>query len=350
MAALVQTYTPQPATVTMLHTRHKSASGMLQSHQGQQYHQSQGGSQPRGSYHGALQGGVGGQVVYRGSVGPVQPYAFTSTPSLNQTAQWQPPASYNRASSASAVPTMQSFDRGHNGGRSRYLASASMTNLPTTSSMGLSAVGSRDDSSIPGTATRRTVATFTPPQGQPAKPSPERYRRPAPRLDTSSQFQQGLGPQSASGTPNVDHSYSQQLAHQRRNSFVGAVHGSIADDGVQYAGAFSAPDATKRARRRSLPALDSAEFNKPLTPLQFDLPANRQPQELSRSQQPLPSPRPKSAGKEQQHLTAHDTAAVQRAKAVHGRTNSSDSRSSSRSSGSRPPSVSFCPVCYHLKL
>ena len=354
MAALVQTYTPQTATVAMLHTRPKSASGMLQSHQGQQYHQQpQGSSQPRNSYHGGLQGPTGGQVVYRGSVGPVQPYAFTSTPSLNQTVQWQPPAAFHRASSASALPTVQTIDRSQNGGRSRYLASASMTNLPITSTVGTSMGGSRDDSSIPSTATRRIATTFTPPYGQTAKPSPERYRRPAPRnIDTSAPMQHGHGqqqpgsaPPSGSGMASVNHLYNQRSEQQRRNSFVGAMSGSaVADEGVQLTGAFSAADAAARVRRRSLPALDSAEFIKPLTPLQIDLTGNKQPEEslTNRLDQPLSSPRPKSAGKEQQqHLTANDAAAVQRTKAAHGRTGSSDSRVSSRSSSSRPSSVSF---------
>ncbi|KAH8909915.1 hypothetical protein BR93DRAFT_992909 [Coniochaeta sp. PMI_546] len=353
MAALVQTYTPQTATVAMLHTRPNSASGMLQSHQGQQYHQPQGGSQSRNSYHGGLQGGMGGPVVYRGSVGPVQPYAFTSTPSLNQTVQWQPPAAYHRTSSTSAVPTMHSFDHSHNGGRSRYLTSASMTNLPTTSTLGLSMGGSRDDSSIPGTATRRTATSFTPPQGQPAKPSPERYRRPAPRAaDASTSTQHGNGQQqqvsvapSGSGMPSVNHLYNQRSEQQRRNSFVGAIPGSMADEGVQPTGAFSAADAARRVRRRSLPTLDSAEFPKPLTPLQIDLSGIKQPEESNRLERPLSSPRPKSAGKEYQqkparpvNLTANDAAAVQRTKAAHGRTGSSDSRASSRSSNSRPSS------------
>jgi hypothetical protein len=356
MAALVQTYTPQTATVTMLHTRPNSASGMLQSHQGQQYHQPQGSSQPRNSYHGGLQGGMGGPVVYRGSVGPVQPYAFTSTPSLNQTVQWQPPAAYHRTSSTSAVPTMQSFDHSHNGGRSRYLASASMTNLPTTSTLGLSMGGSRDDSSIPGTATRRTATSFTPPQGQPAKPSPERYRRPAPRsADTSTstqhgqgQQQQGSAPPSGSGMSNGNHLYNERSEQQRRNSFVGAIPNSMADEGVQPTGAFSAADAARRVRRRSLPALDSADFPKPLAPLHIDLAGIKRAEESNRFEQPLSSPRPKSAGKEYQqkparavNLTADDAAAVHKTKAGHGRTSSSDSRTSSRSSNSRPSSVSL---------
>lgn len=352
MAALVQTYTPQTATVAMLHTRPNSASGMLQSHQGQQYHQPQGGSQSRNSYH----GGLGGPVVYRGSVGPVQPYAFTSTPSLNQTVQWQPPAAYNRTSSASAVPTTHSFDQVYNNGRSRYLTSASMTNLPTSSSLGLSMGGSRDDSSISATATRRTATTFTPPHGQPAKPSPERYRRPAPRSAETpastphghGQQPQGSAPPSGSGMTSVNHLYNQRSEQQRRNSFVGAIPDRMADEGVQVTGAFSAADAARRVRRRSLPALDSAEFLKPLTPLQIDLPGIKQPEESNRLEQPLSSQRPKSAGREHQqkparavNLTANDAAAVQKTKAAHGRTGSSDSRTSSRSSNSRPSSVSL---------
>ncbi|KAB5570191.1 hypothetical protein GE09DRAFT_1271092 [Coniochaeta sp. 2T2.1] len=345
MAALVQIYSPQ-STVAMLHTRPNSASGMLQSHQGQQYHQPQGREQPRNSYHGGLQGNMGGQHVYRGSVGPVQPYAFTSAPSLNQTVQWQPPAAYHRASSASAVPTMQNFDYSHNGGRSRYLASASMTNLPTTSSLGVSMGGSRDDSAIPGSATRRTATSFTPPHGQPAKPAPERYRRPAPRTADSSAStqQQGSVPASGSGMPSGNHFHNQQSEQQRRNSFVGAIPGSAAvDEGVHIPGVFSAADAARRVRRRSLPALDSADFPKPLAPLQIDL--YKQPKESNRLDQPLSSPRPKSAGKDYQQKPAqaqnfapNSVAAVQRTKAAHGRTGSSDSRASSRSSNSRPSS------------
>jgi hypothetical protein len=212
--------------------------------------------------------------------------------------------------------------------------------------------GSRDDSAIPGAATRRNTTTFTAPHGQPAKPAPERYRRPASRnIDASAQMQHGgHGSQqpgaalsSGSGTAAAHHMHSQRSEQQRRNSFVGAISGpTTADQGGQVAGAFSAPDAARRVRRRSLPALDSAEFSKPLTPLQIDLAGTKQPEELTnRLERPLSSPRPKSAGKEQQqHLTAIDAVGVQRAKAAHGRTGSSDSRASSRSSTSRPSSVS----------
>lgn len=213
--------------------------------------------------------------------------------------------------------------------------------------------GSRDDSSISATATRRTATTFTPPHGQPAKPSPERYRRPAPRSAETpastphghGQQPQGSAPPSGSGMTSVNHLYNQRSEQQRRNSFVGAIPDRMADEGVQVTGAFSAADAARRVRRRSLPALDSAEFLKPLTPLQIDLPGIKQPEESNRLEQPLSSQRPKSAGREHQqkparavNLTANDAAAVQKTKAAHGRTGSSDSRTSSRSSNSRPSS------------
>jgi hypothetical protein len=275
--------------------------------------------------------------VYRGSVGPIQPYAFTSTPSLNQTTQWQPPAASYRTSSTSSVPTLQTFDPSHYGARSRYLASASMTNLPTTSSLGLSVGGSRDDSSLVGTATRRTApgarpqsallsgptlsptgTSFTMPQGTPAKPSPERYRRPAAR--------------------SADASASALSTQNRRNSTVGSVSSSGTEES-QLNGTYSAEEAAaRRVRRRSLPALDSAAFPQsgPLTP--HDL--VRQPAESSRLEPPS-SPRPKSAGKEQQQMPVARIGADEKiTNPVHARTGSSDSRVSSRSNNSRPSSVS----------
>lgn len=278
--------------------------------------------------------------MYRGSVGPIQPYAFTSTPSLNQTTQWQPPAGSYRTSSTSSVPTLQTFDPSHYGARSSYLASASMTNLPTTSNLGLSVGGSRDDSSLVGTATRRTApgarpqsallsgptlsptgTSFTMPQGTPAKPSPERYRRPAARSADASASAYRVSTQN------------------RRNSTVGSVSSSGTEES-QINGSYSAEEAAaRRVRRRSLPALDSAAFPqpRPLTP--HDV--GRQPEESSRLELPS-SPRPKSAGKEQQQqkTVARIGADEKITKPVHARAGSSDSRVSTRSNNSRPSSVS----------
>lgn len=344
MAALVQTYPQQTATVGMLHSRPNSASGMLQTHQNQQY--SQGGVQPRNQYNGIQQGSMGGPVVYRGSVGPVQPYAFTSTPSLNQTAQWQPSAtsagSY-RASSTSAVPQLHNFDYSQNGGHNRYLASASMTNLSATSNYGLSAGGSRDDSSLVGAATRRTTSarphsalvmnapTLSPTgtsfsatqHGTPAKPSPERYRRPAPQQQQQQQQQQAQ-PQQRPGL------------QYRRNSAVGSVSSTGTEESQLNGSVSSGEVASRRARRRSMPAF-SAELPQPqsLTPLELDF--ARQQAESGRHEQ---SASPRLDQKKPTARIVSPTSESQFTRPVHTRTGSSDSRASARSNSSRPSSVS----------
>jgi hypothetical protein len=328
----------------MLHSRPNSASGMLQPHQNQQY--SQGGAQPRNNYHGMQQGSMGGPVVYRGSVGSVQPYALTSTPSPNQTTQWQSsatPAGSYRASSTSAVPQLHNFDYSQNGGHNRYLASASMTNLTASSNYGLSAGGSRDDSSLVGAATRRTTSarphsalimnapslsptgtSFTATQhGTPAKPSPERYRRPAPQQQ---QHQQQPQPTQRPGL------------QYRRNSAVGSVS-STGTEESRLNGSVSSGEAaaTRRSRRRSLPALHSPELPQPqhLTPLELDF--ARQQAESGRYEQSA-SPRLEQKPTARIVNTASES---QFTRPVHARTGSSDSRVSARSTSSRPSSVSL---------
>ena len=77
MAALVQTYSHETGTITMLQARPTSATSRVPSGQQQFGHSPQA---PRAAYHGnATFGG------YRGSSTPVQQYAFQSTPSLNNT-------------------------------------------------------------------------------------------------------------------------------------------------------------------------------------------------------------------------------------------------------------------------
>ena len=91
MAALVQTYPQQTTTVTMLQNRPSPNTTMMQQTQGHPSHQLMGGASqtPRAAY-----GGVTNHTGYRGSSGPVQQYAFTTTPSLHQVAQWQPYGTY----------------------------------------------------------------------------------------------------------------------------------------------------------------------------------------------------------------------------------------------------------------
>ncbi|KAF3769888.1 hypothetical protein M406DRAFT_105118 [Cryphonectria parasitica EP155] len=291
MAALVQTYPQQSGTVTMLQTRSGSGSGMMSS-QAQPTQQYGGPQQQRNNYHG-MAGGANAPMTYRGAAAPIQPYAFTSTPSLHPTGQWQPLPAYNRASSSSAVPTVQSFDQSSSYPRARHTNNASLPNLP----IGLPSGGSRDDSAIPPPGTRRgsgnprpqsayfansTVqTTFT--SASPAKNQPDRYRRPALRTTESSpagqqgQYQGSAAP-SGSGMASVAHLYTPppNMGRERRpspsnssrpTSFYAKVPGSVDDMQLDVR-----PEETRRFRRRSMPALEAAEVPKSLAALDLKKP------------------------------------------------------------------------------
>lgn len=342
MAAMVQTYPQQTSAVTMLQTRPASASGILQASQSQtsqHFGASQQQQQPRGAYYGN-QNAAGGTVAYRGTTGPTQPYAFTATPNLNSVPQWAPYNQYGnlRASSSPAVPTMQNFDRGGPVHRSHYRASASMTNLPTTISMGQSMVGARDDSALPtnqrrpthtpraqsvymtGSATPVTITQVTP-----IKVSPERYRRPAARSTDPAlnhQVQPSMTP-SGSGMAAVGHLYDPRTMQERPNSLFAQSSGSAVDD--MQINHRSAHEEAQRFRRRSMPALDSADYPTPLTPHQL-----RQPEDAPRLVQLTP---PRSAEREQKTYRG-----VASDNQMHARSGSSDSVISSRSTNSRPSS------------
>ncbi|KAK3943016.1 hypothetical protein QBC46DRAFT_54129 [Diplogelasinospora grovesii] len=369
MAALVQSYPQQSGTVTMLQTRPTSASGIMstsQSQSNQQYGHV--GSQQRNSIH-----GVSGPVMYRGSSTPVQPYAFTSTPSLNQSAQWQQFRTF-RTTSTPVVPAAQTFEYGQAAAaRPRYATSASMTNLPSTVSTGLQlGAGSRDDSVIPmqgarrGSTTPRPQSAYlagAPPQpslapAAPIRASPERYRRPAPRASDGSttsssgsshqSYSLGSAQPSGSGMAAVSHIYNARTTPEqnnnmlrphpsllnRPNSFVGSMPGLAADDLQLYRG--QSQEELKRFRRRSLPALDSAEFTKSLAIPPLDV---KQPDESSRREQLAV---PNSADKDKRPAArGHNLGADKgNTSTSHTRTGSSDSRSSHRSTGSssRPSS------------
>ncbi|KAL8420081.1 hypothetical protein RB594_003020 [Gaeumannomyces avenae] len=293
MAALLQSYSQQSGTITMLQTRPSSSSGMLP--QGQPQNQPYGGNQgQRNSFYGNS-GPIVGQQAYRTSSGPIQPYAFTSTPNYHPSAPRQQNAASYRTASSPAVPTMQSFDAAN--GRPRYPASASMTNLSQGISAGYNASGSRDDSSLPAVGGRRhptaprpqsvhltgaatamaTQVTFT--QATPIRVSPERYRRPVPRtmegvtappppprLQTSAQ-------PSGSGMANVSHLYTHdQRPNMVRNrtpssgtsrpTSLYSVNPVAPTDDSQTHRRQINEDEAKRLRRRSMPALDSSDFSR----------------------------------------------------------------------------------------
>jgi hypothetical protein len=349
MAALVQSYPQQSGTVTMLQTRPASTASMLPTSPSQVNQQYMGGSQQqRNGFH-AVPSGMGGPSMYRASPSPIQPYAFTSTPSLNTNTQWQQFGGF-RTSSSPTVPTIQSLDQG-NGGRPRYVASTSMTNLAYNPTMGLGKSGSRDDSSI---RPARTVTTAPRPQSAymsgtstqlsfvqtaPVKASPDRYRRPAaqqPRVQNSA-------PPSGSGMSSVSHLYSSQggsdqkrpnipsLPSRPRSSYIPGP-GSAADDmQLQHQ---PSQEEGKRLRRRSMHTLDSADYPKPLTPQVFS-----SPEESSRLQS---AASPKNADKEQKtlRLVPASGAVDTNMRVRNGSSESLVSTRSTPSSNSRPSSVS----------
>jgi hypothetical protein len=342
MAALVQAYPQQTSTASMLQTRTGSNSSMMppQSQTNQQY---AGAQQQRNNYHGGA-GAVSGPVAYRGSSAPIQPYSFTATPSLNHNGQWQHYSAY-RASSSPSVPTMQNLDPNTSTGRLRHAANASMPNLPN-SALNVASIGSRDDSTIPVSGTRR-VSPGPRPQSAflsnssnqvslgsstATKSQPDRYRRTAAQRSPESGATQGSATPPGSGMASVNHLYTQQTQNKERrpspsnlsrpNSFYAKVPGS-ADDMQLY----RHQEDSRRIRRRSMPALDTAE-----------LPKSLQPADLKRTE----DLGPRGGNDKDQIKTAR---LVTISSPVGGAKNgSSDSLVSSRSSNSRASSVS----CLHM--
>lgn len=343
MAALVQAFPQQTSTVPMLQTRTGSNSSMMppQSQTNQPY---TGTQQQRNNYHGVA-GGVAGPVAYRGASAPIQPYSFTTTPSLTPNGQWQHYSAY-RASSTPSVPTMQSLDPNTSSGRSRHAANASMPNLPN-SALNVASIGSRDDSAIPVSGTRR-VSPGPRPQsaflsnssnqlslgsGTATKSQPDRYRRTAAQRSPESGATQGSATPSGSGMASVNHLYTQPTANKERrpspsnlsrpNSFYAKVPGSV--DDMQL---YRHQEDSRRIRRRSMPALDTTDLTK-----------SPKPADSKRSEN-LSAERPAAKGSNDKELIKTARLVTISSPAAGAKNGSSDSLVSSRSSNSRPSSVS----------
>ncbi|KAI0907946.1 hypothetical protein F4824DRAFT_33166 [Ustulina deusta] len=250
MAALVQTYPQQSGTVTLLQTRPGSTTGIMpgtsQGHSGQTY-----GNPQRNAYHGSI-GNIGGQTGYRsGTVAPIQPYAFTSTPSLATTGQLPQHGGY-RTSSGTTVP-----------------------NLPQL-------VDTRMQPSMtvarPQLNTTPTQPTFA--QVVASKASPERYRRPASRqVDPSpslvqSQQVQSSGVLSGSGMPAAAQLYNTRavprspgMVSSRPQSAHGSLAGATMDDMHLYR--HPTDDESKKYRRRSIHSINSSDYFNALAPQNF---------------------------------------------------------------------------------
>lgn len=332
MAAVIQSFPSQSGTVTMLQARTASASGsgMSPAHQSQQY----GAPQQHRNYHTSV--ATTAPMSYRGSAAPIQPYAFTSTPSLTPPGQRQPHPN-SRSSSSSAVPTTHTFIDQNGYPRSRHVANASLPNLPMNMVHG----GSRDDSSLPPPMARRGSATPRPQSAyfasstvqtsftsaSPAKSQPDRYRRPSHRgTDTGSPGQQ-TSP-TASGPNQIKERRPSPSNLSRPNSFHTKVPGSV--DDMQLG---RDPDEPKKFRRRSMPALDAANVPKSLAALDLQRPEKAPVNETSSK-----GAANKDKGKTARLATINTSASA--------RNGSSESLVSSRSSISRPSSVSG-PICAH---
>ncbi|CAK7230192.1 bud neck involved protein [Sporothrix curviconia] len=351
----------------MLQTRPSSAGGMLPP-------QNQGPSpyvaaqQPRTSFYGGNNMGSA-PVLYRSATAPIQPYAFTSTPSLHPANNWQqqqqqqpqyvPSSGIRSSTTAPQLPRMQSFDSATNLGRiSRQPASGSTANLSTGNATVARYAGSRDDSMLPGQGVRRVSATPRPQsaayltasapqlsftQATPVRSSPERYRRPS---GNSSQHQkqtpqpQASAMASGSGMASVGHLYASnggsnsslpdqqkmsslrtqpRTLDARPNSFHdNMLNGKAADDIQLYRQ--SSEDA-KRFRRRSMPSLNASEYT--------IAPVLTKPEEDHRQQ-----PAPRSPVKDKLQPPVMN----QRPVVIHSKAGSSESVASNRS-GSRPSST-----------
>ncbi|UNI14114.1 bud neck involved protein [Purpureocillium takamizusanense] len=271
MAALVQTYPQQTGTVTMLQTRPPTTSGIMPAGQQHANHQYMGSSAqaPRSAYQGS------GSAAYRGSTAPVQPYAFTSTPNLNQNMQnmqWQQYGAY-RTHSSPAVPGMQTPDINASY-RAQLLNSPMAANMGgQPHSFGIGQSGSRDDSALRSSPALTRPQSFLSVNSQPSfgsgtsnRSTSDRYRRTSGGVTHHARSQSSTLPGSITMVNNATPLYSAQRSpnHAQSMSLPGGkslVSVSSMDDMHNYSR--QAQEEAKRVRRRSMHSMESPEFHKP---------------------------------------------------------------------------------------
>lgn len=307
MAALVQTYPQQTTTVTMLQNRPNPNTTMMQQSQGHQLMSST-AQTPRAAY-----GGVTNHTGYRGSSGPVQPYAFTTTPSLHQVAQWQPYGTYR--TNTGPVPAMSPHYDTNMNLRGRFPGNQAQAAYNVPANMGMGA--SRDDSTIP---TPRNIVPQPRPQSahlssnhhgyaaaSSGKAMPDRYRRPSVQGPNHGRSQ------SSTALPTAPVVNSPTMLPNRPTSFYATVPGTSKDDTHIYHQPNS--EDAKRLRRRSMHTLEqTVDFNKSfeIAPLGEGFGRTKSPEQDAKNLRVVQS---------------------------HGRNGSSESVNSSRSSHSRPSSA-----------
>ena len=319
MAALVQSLpTPSTSTMTMLQTRPSSSDAFQNGSQGQQqYRNSQ---VPRNIYNTSVGGMVAGNYRGNTSAAPVAPYAFSSTPPVQNAANplrqhptatttmtttvssssLSHPRMETRASSAPTLPMVQPQSAGTSS-RPRP-PTVNTTSIPSNSNTPLASLQrttSMDDSSTSKQqAQSRSLATLDliPPLMQTtsyanvAKSSPDRYRRTHRRAETAggltSNSPQGTSAMpSGSGMATVGHLYT----HPNQTSstptlsthppYRGApspnpqtpyehnqnVQPRLASKDDMNVQRQSSSELAKRYRRRSISSLDAKEYALPLS-------------------------------------------------------------------------------------
>lgn len=310
MAALVQTYTHQTPTATMLQTRPSSTGGMMapsQSHGSHPYNMSN-SQAPRSAYT------SNGSSGYRGGSVPAQPFAFSSTPNLSQTLSWQQYGTYRTASSPTG-PTSQTFDSGMSY-RPAMQNSPSVNSMGYSNSFGVGYGGSRDDSALtPGRITSPAARpqSFLSVSTQPSFSSstkqsgPDRYRRTTTVQSSHHNRSQSttLPPSPSMVPPSQAYQANRRYSASNMSANQGLVTVSSMDDLQQYRKA--SQDDAMRMRRRSVHTIETREIG------------NARP--ISRD----------SAEGKQARLVQTNS---------HSRNGSSESVASTRSSHSRPSSVS----------
>lgn len=363
MAALVQSFpSPSTSTMTMLQTRSSPSESFPGQAQGQQHQRNS--QMPRNIYNTPM-----GNVVtsnYRGQTSnlPAAPYAFTSTP-LMQNAQnplrqhptTMPPRLEHRTSSAPAVPLLQqvSSQGPPISNRPRPpVISAGSTPLNSSQGTAFTPQSNPISSNFGGNQSTRPVSTldFIPPNlsyANVAKSSPDRYKRNHQRAQTSSAPLNGISSQagsagpSGSGMATVGHLYnhptqtSSTPALTSYSSYRGTVTPQIPKDAENFRHTSkddttiqrqSASELAKRYRRRSISSLEAKEYG---IPASESVPiVQSQPKTYAGAlQAPIPL-------KENRPIPN-----VERPTSSHGRNASNESSNSGRSI-SRPASVRFC--------
>ncbi|KAJ1337575.1 protein BNI4 [Microdochium nivale] len=314
MAALVQTISQQSTSVGILKSRHDKFVGTMPSSSQSSATLSYGSSSQRTGSHGSSS--TSGPSSYRGTSTPIQPYAFTSTPTAATTSQWQQQqqqyGAYRAPSASSNTPS--------GGSQPQH------TNLPT------------------GASEQPTFA-----QVAASKAPPERYRRPVARYTDSSpsvlqtNLVQGLPSASTTGNATVVHLYNPRVVADRADanfgqprphSAYGSVMPGVSFDDMQLDRQRS-DDAQKRFRRRSMHTIDFSGYPSPMTPKQL-----MQAEEMRRASAAKRLSLSGSGNPENQHKNTSRILAVPAVEktGTQVRNASAESLVSSRSSNSRPTS------------